>query len=165
MSTVVTADYTNTDLNMRTRPDTGGDIILVIPRGGEVTVKQEQEGWAKIEYKDQTGYANCDYLQEEKPPARTYLGNFLITAYEDNGSNCANGNYPTVGYTVAHNSLPFGTVLYIEGVGYRTVEDRGPSYLGDAWLDIYLGDPSECYVWGEKHLDVYLVEELPDGGA
>lgn len=162
ITTTVYADkkteYTSTDLNLRTRPDTRADIIMVIPKLKSVKVLQEQDGWAKVEYDDNIGYVYGDYIGEEK---REYLGNYFITAYEDSGRACANGNYPTVGYTVAHNSLPFGTVVYIDGVGYRIIEDRGPSYLGDEWLDIYLGDPSACYQWGEQHLDVYrvIVEE------
>lgn len=129
----------------------------MIPRREEVKVIQEQDGWAKIEYDGKIGYVCGDYLQEEQPPDLEYLGNYFITAYEDTGLLCANGTYPTVGYTVAHNTFPFGTELYIEGVGYRTVEDRGPSYLGSEWLDLYLGDASECYQWGEQHRNVYLV--------
>ena len=155
----VSADYANTDVNLRSRPDTGGTIMAVIPRGKEVKVKQRQDGWAKVEYDGQLGYVCGEYIQEERPPNRTYLGNYLITAYEDTGCVCANGNYPAVGYTVAHNTLPFGTRLYIEGIGERVVEDRGPDYLGSEWLDLYLGDDDECYVWGEKHLDVYMLED------
>lgn len=159
-ATPIDAKYVNSDvgLNLRTRPDLKGEIITTISHGEEVDELQTKEDWTKVKYNNEIGYVYNKYLQDDEPEQKTYLGNFLITAYEDTGCACANGTYPTVGYTVAHNSLPFGTVLYIEGVGYRTVEDRGPSYLGDEWLDIYLGDPSECYSWGERHLDVYLVE-------
>ena len=152
-------EYTNTDLNLRSRPDTGGDIIAVIPYRKSVKVIQKQDGWAKVEYDGKLGYVCGEYIQEEQPPNKTYLGNYLVTAYEDTGCTCANGNYPSVGYTVAHNTLPFGARLYIDGVGERVVEDRGPGYLGSEWLDLYLGDAGECYIWGEKHLDVYLLEE------
>lgn len=155
----VMGDYANTDLNLRKRPDTFADILEVIPRGEEVEVIRRREDWAKVKYDDQIGYVYGEYLQEEELPSRAYLGNYLITAYEETGDACANGNYPTVGYTVAHNTLPFGTVLYIEGVGYRTVEDRGPSSLGNEWLDLYLGDYGECEAWGMQHRDVYLVED------
>lgn len=126
----------------------------MIPQYDEVKVLQEQEGWVKVRYDDKIGYVCGDYLQDG---SLEYLGNYFITAYEDTGLLCANGAYPTVGYTVAHNTFPFGTEVYIDGVGCRTVEDRGPSYLGSEWLDLYLGDSSECYVWGEQHRDVYLV--------
>lgn len=87
-----------------------------------------------------------------------YLGVYEITAYEWTGNPCANGNYPTEGYTVACNSLPFGTVVYIEGIGYRTVEDRGADWHSSTWIDLYLGDESACYSFGRQYLNVYIVE-------
>ena len=86
----------------------------------------------------------------------TYLGTYEITAYEWTGSPCANGNYPSEGYTVACNDLPFGTTVYIDGVGYRVVEDRGGGGYG--WMDIYMGDVGACYEWGRQYRDVWLVE-------
>ena len=88
-----------------------------------------------------TGQFKCT---EKREP----LGTWRITAYAYTGSPCANGNFPTAGYTIAHNSLPFGTEVYIEGVGYRTVEDRGPEWLGSEWCDLYLGDTDSCIQWG-----------------
>ena len=97
-------------------------------------------------------------LQPEPEPQMTYLGNWSITAYTHTGNSCANGNYPTDGYTIAHNTLPFGTQVYIEGVGYRTVEDRGPGYLGSEWCDIFMDSYGACVQWGMQNRDVYLVE-------
>ena len=94
----------------------------------------------------------------EEESGMIYMGEYQITAYEWTGNPCANGNYPTPGYTVACNSLPFGTVVYIEGVGYRTVEDRGASWHSDQWIDLYLGDVLECFHWGVQYLDVWVVE-------
>lgn len=87
-----------------------------------------------------------------------YLGEYEITAYEWTGNPCANGNYPTEGYTAACNSLPFGTVLYIEGVGYRTIEDRGAEWHSDFWVDVYMGDEWTCNQFGRQYLNVYIVE-------
>ena len=87
----------------------------------------------------------------------TYLGNWHITAYAATGNPCANGNYPSTGYTIACNSLDFGTQVYIEGVGVRIVEDRGPGWLGSEWCDLYLGDYSLCVAWGSQYRDVYLI--------
>lgn len=91
-------------------------------------------------------------------PGLVYLGEYEITAYEYTGSTCANGNYPTPWYTVACNSLPFGTELYIDGVGYVIVEDRGADWHSSNWLDLYIGDIDACYEWGVQYRDVYLVE-------
>ena len=97
-------------------------------------------------------------IAEESPEEELeYLGTFEMTAYEWTGNPCANGNYPEVGYTVACNSLPLGTTVYIEGVGYRVVEDRGAEWHGSNWMDLYLGDVDSCYAWGVRSVDVYIV--------
>lgn len=97
-------------------------------------------------------------IAEESPEEELeYLGTFDMTAYEWTGNPCANGNYPEVGYTVACNSLPLGTTVYIEGVGYRVVEDRGAEWHGSNWMDLYLGDVDSCYAWGVRSVDVYIV--------
>lgn len=97
-------------------------------------------------------------IAEESPEEELeYLGTFEMTAYEWTGNPCANGNYPEVGYTVACNSLPLGTTVYIEGVGYRVVEDRGAEWHGSNWLDLYLGDVDSCYAWGVRSVEVYIV--------
>ena len=87
-------------------------------------------------------------LEEPEGPIVTdweFLGNVYVTGYTWTGNPCANGNYPTSGYTVACNDLPFGTVVYIEGIGYRTVEDRGGMTSGIYWLDVYFDSTQECY--------------------
>ena len=97
-------------------------------------------------------------IAEESPEEELeYLGTFEMTAYEWTGNPCANGNYPEVGYTVACNSLPLGTTVYIEGVGYRVVEDRGAEWHGSNWMDLYLGDVDSGYEWGVRSVDVYIV--------
>lgn len=96
-------------------------------------------------------------LEAEKPKLE-FWKRARMTAYEWDGTRCANGNYPTVGYTVACNSLPLGTKVYIDGIGYRTVEDRGATWHDDNWMDLYLGDVAACNEFGVQDRDVYLVK-------
>lgn len=98
-----------------------------------------------------------EIVEESSEEELEYLGTFEMTAYEWTGNPCANGRYPTEGYTVACNSLPLGTTVYIEGVGYRVVEDRGADWHGSNWMDLYLGDVDSCYEWGVRSVDVYVV--------
>lgn len=95
--------------------------------------------------------------EEAEEPEMEFLGYYYMTAYEWTGNPCANGNYPTEGYTIACNSLPLGTEVYIEGVGYRVVEDRGAEWHSDNWMDLYLGDVDACYEWGIRTVAVYVV--------
>ena len=96
-------------------------------------------------------------IEAEKPKLE-FWQNCQITAYEWDGTRCANGNYPTTDYTVACNSLPLGTKVYIDGIGYRTVEDRGATWHADNWMDEYLGDPAACERFGVQNHAVYLVK-------
>ena len=102
-------------------------------------------------------YEETINVDESGEESLEYLGTFEMTAYEWTGNPCANGNYPEAGYTVACNSLPLGTRVYIEGVGYRVVEDRGAEWHSYNWMDLYLGDVIACYEWGIRTVEVYVV--------
>lgn len=105
------------------------------------------------------GVARIDATPEEIAETEshmTYVGHYELTAYEWTGNPCANGNYPTAGYTVACNSLPLGTRIYIDGYGYYTVEDTGG--MSDNVVDIYMGDYDTCIQFGRQGGDVYIVD-------
>ena len=93
--------------------------------------------------------------EPSEPEGMTYLGTYWITGYTATGSACANGNYPTVGYTVASNSLPMGTVIYIEGIGTRVVEDRGG--MASNVIDVFVDSTSTAYAITGSY-EVYIVE-------
>lgn len=155
-------DSTN-GLRLREACSTGSEILTVMPyrslvdESATITVKGSE--WSKVTYECHTGYCRTEYLSDQDPlNSATYMGTWRVTAYAYTGSACANGNFPEVGYTIACNSLPFGTEVYIDGVGFRTVEDRGPTWLGDQWCDLYLGNTSECVAWGDRYLDVWVIK-------
>lgn len=77
-----------------------------------------------------------------------YLGTYWVTGYDTCAQCCgktdgitASGTQATVGATCAA-TLPFGTILYIEGIGVRVVEDRG---VGDGCIDVVCADHAACY--------------------
>ena len=90
-------------------------------------------------------------------PSWDGIGGMLLTAYEWTGKPCANGNYPTVGYTCASNYYPLGTRLWIEGVGERVVEDTGG--MGMNVVDIYMGDEETCIQFGVQEAQITVIEE------
>lgn len=138
-----------TGLNVRQKPNQDSNIVTLLPYCSEVDVitSVKNDKWLKIDQ----GYIMEKYTSETSPlEDEECLGDWRITAYAETGYACANGNYPSVGYTIACNSLDFGTKVYIEGVGIRTVEDRGPTYLGSSWCDLYLGDYNSCVNWGDQ---------------
>ena len=120
-----------------------------------------------IDYDEVSGAArelSDDVLSLDQDPKSdlgnyAFPGHFVLTAYEWTGAPCANGAFPTVGYTVACNSLPLGTRVYVEGIGERVVEDRGASWHSSNWMDIYLGDVSACDQFGVREADVYVLRK------
>ena len=100
----------------------------------------------------------------EPTPMHLY-GNCTITFY-DNGPCCcgqwagghtASGTVPRANHTVAHNTLPFGTRLLIDGVEY-VVEDRGDGNMDSFWVDIYVDTHEEANRRGMYKADVYIID-------
>lgn len=83
-----------------------------------------------------------------------YLGAHQVTGYTWTGNTMANGVYPSYGWC-ACNGLPLGSQVYIEGLGYFTVGDRG-GMTDPYWIDIYFDTVSECYAVTGVY-DIYLV--------
>ncbi len=54
-------------------------------------------------------------------------------------------------------SFPFGTIIYIDGVGERRCEDRGGAIKGNH-VDIYMQTKTEAFAFGRKTLEAYVVE-------
>ena len=145
-------------LRVREHPTTASKTVEIVPYGTEIAVVDDEpiKGWVRVK----NGYMSREWLSDSDPKdSMTPMGTWRITAYAWTGYTCANGNYPTTGYTVACNSLPFGTQIYIEDVGFRTVEDRGPLQMGEEWLDLYLGDTQECIQWGVQNKKVWVMNE------
>lgn len=158
--------YVNSDtgLYFRKSPSLDGEIIDLLPFGQKVKVLKQNQGednnWNKVKVDGVKGYVYSEYIQSENPfDEMDYLGEWIVTAYSHTGSACANGNMPSEGYTIACNSLPFGIKIYIKGVGFRVVEDRGPSYMGSEWCDLYITDYHSCVIWGAQSKDVWIVKE------
>ena len=146
-------------LNLRQLPTVNSKCIQVLPYGTKLVIIDDEplNGWLMVEG---GGYVKGDYTQPKDPQDdMELLGTWKITAYAWTGYTCANGNYPTTGYTVACNSLPFGTRVYIEGVGFRTVEDTDGGAMGNEWLDLYLGDTASCVQWGMQYRKVWRVKD------
>lgn len=101
--------------------------------------------------------------EPEPEPAKTYLGRYYVTGYDICLECCgkldgitASGAMAQVGRTVAApEDIPFGTVLYIDGIGERVVEDRGGLVTGDK-LDVLCVDHPACYAITGWY-DVYIV--------
>ena len=71
-----------------------------------------------------------------------------VTAYTWTGNKTASGTWPKEGRTCAGpRNIPFGTVVWIEGVGERIVEDR-LALKYDNRYDVFMATENECLEWG-----------------
>ena len=100
-------------------------------------------------------------------PNRQSLGTFKITAYcackkccgKTNGIT-ASGVKAREGITVAADTrkLPFGTNLYIDGVGERTVQDRGGAIKGNK-IDIFFNSHQQALKFGVQYKEVFIIKK------
>lgn len=184
-ASICLADFTNANLNCRTLPSMKGNIITTFPKGTEVSVLGVSGNWLQVQKDDIIGYCYNKYIQSEPVEAennnqpqqeaqqesentenRVYAGKFKLTGYcpckkccGGWGRRTASGAVPQEGVTVAASKqFPFGTKLYIEGVGYRTVQDRGGAIKGNK-LDVFVSSHSACYSANiNRTADVYIIK-------
>ena len=115
--------------------------------------------------KEKAKKATEDYnkWKEENTPSMEYMGVYELTAYCSCASCCgwstgitASGTTVCEGRTVALNGVPFGTVIYIEGLGERVVEDTGG--MASNVIDVYHSSHSAALKFGrKKNVTVYKV--------
>ena len=97
-------------------------------------------------------------------PELVSLGTFTVYAYcpcetccgQWSGGPTASGVLPEEGRTVAADwdVLPAGTEIYIDGMGWRTVEDTGGGISGNA-LDLYMEDHQAALEWGVREIEIW----------
>ena len=94
-----------------------------------------------------TGYAPLD---PQAVYGLDYIGNPAVTA---------SGDRPIPGQTVAADkSIPFGTKVWIEGVGVRTVNDRGGA-IRRGRLDLCMATKAEAITFGRQRRKVIILKE------
>jgi len=71
----------------------------------------------------------------------------------------ASGAIAQEGVTIAADwsVFPVGTVVFIEGYGTRTVQDKGAAVKGNA-IDIYFESHEEALQFGRQTVKLYVVE-------
>ena len=96
-------------------------------------------------------------VYEEPEPAYTYYASYEITAYIATGNPCADGTYPSVGYTVASNDPAlWHRWIYIEGIGDRYVHDTGG--MAPTVIDLFVGSYDEAITFGRQTRSIYIYE-------
>ena len=89
--------------------------------------------------------------------------NMIITAYTASADECgkddgitASGESVRRGIVATDSSIPFGTILYIDGVGEVVVKDRGGDITEDR-IDLYVPTKDEAFNFGRQQKKVYFV--------
>lgn len=82
---------------------------------------------------------------------------FEATAYAGD-TITATGTTPVVGRTIAVDPkvIPYGTQVYIEGMGTYTAEDCGGAVKGNI-IDIFMATEEECRAWGRRNVQVQIL--------
>lgn len=100
---------TTANLNMRTGPGTGYQIIRVIPRGTQVTASGSENGWYRVTYQGSTGWASGAYLvspdTQAPPPAPSASATYIKTTANLNMRTGASTGYSII------TTIPSGTKL------------------------------------------------------
>lgn len=103
-------------------------------------------------------------LGDKELPELVSLGHFTCYAYcscpsccgQWSGGPTASGTMPEEGRTVAADwgVLPAGTEVYLDGIGWRTVEDTGSGITGDK-LDLYMDSHEAALKFGVREIEIY----------
>ena len=140
-----------------------------VPAGAELDVADEYipdaAGYQGEPEEDREDLAGAEETAEPDgdaaDPVLTYYGNCRITFYCASSCCCgefangytASGEEAIPGWTCANGSLPFGTMVLIDGQQY-CVTDRGVD--GDQF-DILVGSHEEALQRGLYYADVYII--------
>lgn len=83
---------------------------------------------------------------------------FEATAYSGDPIT-ATGTVPKVGRTIAVDPkvIPYGTQVYIEGMGTYTAEDCGGAIKGNI-IDIFMATKEECRAWGRRKVQIQILK-------
>ncbi|MGG1650512.1 3D domain-containing protein [Paenibacillus sp. NRS-1775] len=125
------------------------------------SVNQIREMKNTINIKQETKVAKLDKIEQAKNKKDTYRWErFELTAYTNNQGRSvhskdygrtASGKMTKAGETIAADwrVLPKGTVVYIDGVGQRTVMDKGGA-IRNKRIDVYVKTEREARDFGRK---------------
>lgn len=91
----------------------------------------------------------------EENSEMTLLGEMRITGYVATGNPTSSGDMPYVGGVALSRDygIPFGSTVYIENLGYYTVNDTGCAY---GVVDVFCNTVEECYAL-TPYSNVYLI--------
>ena len=96
-------------------------------------------------------------MMKEQEKTEYYIGTYELTAYTWTGNPCADGVYPSSGFTAASNdSRLWHHWIYIEGYGEVYVHDTGG--MASNVIDIYMDSYDSCIQFGRRTANIYIID-------
>lgn len=102
---------------------------------------------------------------KKKKKRKIYKGVFELTAYcpccdcsDGYGRNTSTGKRAVQGRTIAvdHKIIPYGTVIYIQGLGRYVAEDCGGDVDGKR-IDVFFNHHADTKIFGRQKRKVYII--------
>ena len=130
----VMATVTASSLNIRSGPSTNYSIVGVIPRGGEIEIRDYGTGWSKIKYGGISGYVSSKYFvitSETNPTGDTatcIASSLRIrkgpgTSYTQIGSIPYNAVVDVLSYDTSWSKVLYGGVTGYSNTTYLRMND------------------------------------------
>jgi 3D (Asp-Asp-Asp) domain-containing protein len=92
----------------------------------------------------------------EQATAGQDLGTFVATCYDNHGLTATGVPASMETVAVDPSVIPYGSKLWISGVGVRIAQDTGGAIVGKR-LDIWLPTAAQCDNWGVRPVQVKLL--------
>ena len=153
---------TCSNLNVRSvLNDLGSEIVNNLSFNTQVHVTEYYKDINWYYSPDLNGYISGEFLSDAEQKGE-FIGKKKITFYCP-CATCNPGNPGrsalckplVVGQSSAMGrSYPLGSLIYIEGIGFRIVDDRG---VPNSTVDVCVASHAEAYELGIRYCNVYLV--------
>lgn len=153
---------TCSNLNVRSvLNDLGSEIVNNLSFNTQVHVTEYYKDINWYYSPDLNGYISGEFLSDAEQKGE-FIGKKKITFYCP-CATCNPGNPGrsalckplVVGQSSAMGrSYPLGSLIYIEGIGFRIVDDRG---VPNSTVDVCVASHAEAYRLGVRYCNVYLV--------
>lgn len=150
------------NLNVRSvLNDLGSDVIKNLSFNTQVHVTEYYKDINWYYSPDLNGYISGEFLSDTEQKGE-FIGKKKITFYcpcatcnPGNPGRSALSKPLVVGQSSAMGrSYPLGSLIYIEGIGFRIVDDRG---VPNSTVDVCVASHAEAYDLGIMYCNVYLV--------